>query len=121
MKILNIIESATEFGTFRSRDNFFSYALKFAFYIIPAIALGNYTDVTVERIQKDNALGDYTIIYILLQTLVIITTMYLILLLSTNYMSEFHATVAGAYFIVLYFGIQTNYMRMIKELINVKK
>lgn len=118
MKILNIIESATEFGTFRSRDNFFSYALKFVFYIIPAIALGNYTDVTVERILKDKILGDNEIIYILLQTLVIITTMYLILLLSTNYMSEFHATVAGAYFIVLYFGIQTNYMRMIKDYIN---
>ena len=118
MKIHHIIQSATEFGTFRSRENFFSYALKFAFYIIPAIVLGNYTDVTMERIQKDRVLGDYLILYILAQTLIIITTMYLILLLSDGYTSEFQVTIAGAYFIVLYFGIQTNYMRMIKEYIN---
>lgn len=118
MKIHHILQRATEFGTFRSRENFFSYALKFAFYIIPAIVLGNYTDVTMERIQKDKALGDYLMIYILAQTLIITTTMYLILLLSNEYTSEFHATIAGAFFIVLYFGIQTNYMRMIKEYIN---
>lgn len=112
------IQSAMEFGTFRSRENFFSYALKFAFYIIPAIVLGNYTDVTVERIQKDKALGDFLILYILAQTFIIIATMYLILLLSNSYASEFQVTVAGAYFIVLYFGIQTNYMRMIKDYIN---
>jgi hypothetical protein len=118
MKLLNIIESATEFGTFRSRENFFSYALKFVFYIVPAIVLGNYTDVIMERIQKDNALGEYLITYIIIQTLIIILTLYLILLLSTKYTSEFQVTVAGAYFVVLYFGIQTNYMRMIKEYIN---
>lgn len=30
-------------------------------------------------------------------------------------MSEFQVTIAGGYFVVLYFGIQTNYIRMIKE------
>ena len=30
-------------------------------------------------------------------------------------MSEFQVTVAGGYFIVLYFGIQTNYIDMFKE------
>lgn len=118
MKLIDILQSATEFGTFRSRDNFFSYTLKFIFYIIPAIVLGNYTDLTVERIQNDQILGDYLINYILLQTFIIISTLYLILLLSTNYTSEFQVTVAGAYFVVLYFGIQTNYMKMIKKYIN---
>ncbi len=97
---------------------FFSYTLKFIFYIIPAIVLGNYTDVTMERIQNGQILGDYLITYILLQTFIIISTLYLILLLSTKYTSEFQVTVAGAYFVVLYFGIQTNYTRMIKEYIN---
>ena len=48
MKILNnIIQRATDFGTFRSRENIFSFTLKCLFYIIPAIILGNFTDTTI--------------------------------------------------------------------------
>jgi len=32
-----------------------------------------------------------------------------------DYMSEFQASVAGGYFIALYFGIQTNYIIMLKD------
>ena len=35
----NIIQRATEFGSFRSRENFFSFAIKCLFYIIPPIIL----------------------------------------------------------------------------------
>ncbi len=50
MNFDNIIKRATDFGTFRSRENFFSFSLKCLFYIIPAIILGNYTDTTVKKI-----------------------------------------------------------------------
>lgn len=36
-KLKNIFNKATDFGTLRSRENFFSFALKCLFYIIPAI------------------------------------------------------------------------------------
>lgn len=118
MNLHNIIQKATNFGTFRSRENFFSFALKCLFYIIPAIIIGNYTDITVKKIKNDKIFGYYLLYYILLQTFIIILTLYIILLLSTNYTNEFQFTIAGAYFVVLYFGIQTNYMHMIKEYIN---
>lgn len=117
MKLFNIFQSATDFGTFSSRENFFSFTLKCIFYIIPAVILGNYTDITIQRMKKEKEFGDYTIYYILLQTLIIISTLYLILLLLTGYTSEFQTSLAGGFFIVLYFGIQTNYMNMIKEYI----
>jgi hypothetical protein len=47
-----IIQRATDFGTFRSRKNFFSFTLKCIFYIIPAVILGNYTDITIKIIKK---------------------------------------------------------------------
>ena len=53
MKLVNIIEHATDFGTFRSRENFFSFTLKCIFYIIPAIILGNFTDNIIYRIKKE--------------------------------------------------------------------
>jgi len=118
MKLLNIIQRATDFGTFRSRENFFSFTLKCIFYIIPAVILGNYTDMTIQNFKKDKELGDYTLYYILLQTFIIISTLYLILIFLTSYTNEFQLTLAGGFFIVLYFGIQTNYIHMIKEYIN---
>jgi hypothetical protein len=120
MVLRNIIQRATDFGTFRSRENFLSFILKCLFYIIPAVILGNYTDTTVERIKTNKGLGDYTLYYILLQTLIILSTLYLLLFL-TDYTSEFQLTIAGGFFIVLYFGIQTNYINMIKEYIRYYK
>jgi hypothetical protein len=118
MNLFNIIQRSTDFGTLRSRDNFFSFALKCAFYIIPAVILGNYTDIHIEKLKQDKALGENELYYILLQTLIIISTLYLILVFLSDFTSEFQVTIAGGYFIVLYFGLQTNYIHMIKDYIN---
>lgn len=115
MNSLKIIKKSIDFGTIHSRENFFSFTLKCLFYIIPAIILGNYTDITIKNIKKDKELGDSVFYYILLQTLIIISTLYIILLVLTNYTSEFQVTVAGGLFVVFYFGIQTNYVDMIKD------
>lgn len=117
MRLYDIIQRATDFGTLRSRDNFFSFALKILFYITPAVIFGNYTDVTIKRLQEYKVLGENTLYYILLQTLIIISTLYLILVFLSDFISEFQVTIAGGYFIVLYFGMQTNYISMIKEYI----
>jgi undecaprenyl pyrophosphate phosphatase UppP len=118
MGIYNIIERATDFGTLRSRDNFFSFTLKILIYIIPAVILGNYTDITIKRLQEYKAFGDNKIYYILLQTLIIVSTQFIFLTFLLNFINEFQVTIAGGYFIVLYFGMQTNYFHMIKEYIN---
>ena len=118
MVVYNIIERATDFGTFRSRDNFFSFSLKILFYIIPAVILGHYTDKIIEVIKKQKRLGTPILNYILLQTLIIIITLYIFILFLKKYGSEFQVSSAGGFFIVLYFGMQTNYMKMLKEYIN---
>ena len=114
----NNIKRATDFGTLRSERGIFSFTLKIIFYIIPAIIFGNYTDVFVKYIQRQRLLGDNVLYYIILQTLIIILTMYLIVVFLSDFKSEFQVTIAGGYFIVLYFGIQTNYIRMIQEYMN---
>lgn len=115
MILSNIIQRATDFGTFRSQDNFASFTLKILFYIIPAVILGNYTDRIIETLQKNKSLGENTLYYIMLQTLLILVSLYLILVFLSDFMSEIQVTIAGSYFIVLYFGIQTNYIHMIQE------
>ena len=115
MKLSNILERATDFGTFRSRDNFFSFSLKILLYIIPAVILGHYTDTFVKRLKNNTILGKNLFHYILLQTIFIISTLYLFILFLKEYVSEFQESSAGGYFIVLYFGMQLNYINMIKE------
>lgn len=118
MRFINIMERATDFGSVRSRKHFLSFLLKIWLYILPAITLGNYTDITVQTMQTYQILGDNNFYYILLQTLIIISTLYLFLILFYDFMSEFTNTMAGSYFIVLYFGMQTNYIQMLKTLLN---
>lgn len=113
----DIIKSAFEFGTKRSENNFVSFALKIFFYILPAIILGKVTDVFVEKLEKNKVLGETILFYILLQTLINIVTMYSILILFSDFTSEFQVTLAGSYFIVMYFNIQTNYIDMINKYI----
>ena len=115
MKLPDIIQRATDFGTLRSRDNFFSFTLKILLYIFPAVIVGNYTDITVKKLQEHETLGSNALHYIILQTFLIISTMYIILKLLSDFISEFQVTIAGGYFIVLYFGMQTNYIDMIQE------
>ena len=57
------------------------------------------------------------IYYILFQTFLIISTLYVIVVFLADFSSEFQLTLAGSYFIVLYFGVQSNYINMIKEFI----
>jgi|GEM_PF-2766428 undecaprenyl pyrophosphate phosphatase UppP len=118
MKLFNIIERATDFGTFRSRNHFFSFTLKIILYILPAVILGHSTDMAVEKMKKREALGENSLNYIIFQTMVNIITLYLFVLFLTDYTSEFQQTMSGGYFIVLYFGMQTNYIDMLKEYMN---
>lgn len=113
MKLHDIFERATNFGTVRSHSNIFSFTLKILFYIIPAVILGKYTDTAVERLQKYKMLGENSLYYILLQTLIIIITLYAFIKFLSQFSSEFQITIEGAYFITLYFNLQTNYIHMI--------
>ena len=118
--LANIVQRATEFGTFRAQDTFFSFVLKIFFYIVPAVILGHYTDVIVKKLQKDKVLGNTLLYYILLQTFIVVSTIYLLAMCVSDYAREFQMTLAGMYFVVLYFNIQTNYIAMIQEYMHQK-
>jgi hypothetical protein len=118
MKLIEIIHRSTDFGTLRSRNDLLSFTLKIILYIIPAVILGDFTDIAVKNMKIHKKLGEDIIHYILFQTMVNILTLYLFVLFLPSFMSEFQRTVSGGYFIVLYFGMQINYLDMLKEFMN---
>ena len=117
-KLLNTLKQGTDFGKFHRKENIFSFSLKCIFYILPATILGNYNDEFVQKIKKNKLLGNNLFFYILIQTFINIIILYIILFLLYAYTSEFQVTLEGGFFSVLYFGIQTNYINMIKEYLN---
>jgi uncharacterized membrane protein YhaH (DUF805 family) len=118
MYLNKILKKATNFKDRHSQKNFFAFVIKCFFFIIPALVLGNYTDRMVEKVKKNKILGNNTLYYILLQTMIVIISLYLILLISTDYINSFGFTLSGNLFITLYFGTQINYILMIKECLN---
>lgn len=112
------MERSTNFGSTNSRKDFFSFTFKIILYILPAVIIGHYTDIIIKKLKNQKLLGNNNIYYILLQTLFIIITLYLFVLLSVNFTSEFQETLAGSFFIVIYFGMQTNYIHMLKMYMN---
>ena len=77
--------------------------------------LGDYTDVSITNLKMRYAFGQDTINYIVFQTLIILFTLYIFVIFLKDFTSEFQKSIAGSFFIVIYFGMQTNYLRMIKE------
>jgi len=118
MELFKIIDRSTDFGTLRSRNDLYSFTLKIMVYIIPAVILGHFTDTVIKKIRIHKVFGKDIIYYILFQTIFNIITLYLFILFLPKFMSEFQTTVAGGYFIVLYFSMQTNYIDMLQEYMN---
>jgi len=118
MNFHNIINKGVDFGSFRSSENFFSFTLKTLLYILPAVILGHYTDVIIKKLQSYKIFGNITIYYILLQTFIIIITLFLFVVFLKDFSIEFQKSTSGGFFIVLYFSIQENYLYMLKEYMN---
>ena len=93
----------------------------FSIFFIDRFTIGVLNVQRCKRFQEYKELGDNKIYYILLQTLIIILIQYIFLVFFFNFISEFQVTIAGSYFIVLYFSMQTNYVYMIKEYITTTK
>jgi len=115
MNIVDIINNATNFGTFEHRQSFFSFVTKMLFYLIPAIIFGHYTDASILKLKTRKLLGNNIINYILLQILSITITLFILIKYLEKFVSEFQMTITGSFFIVLYFGLQTNFLYMIQK------
>ena len=85
--------------------------------LIPGAILGHYVDTAVKRIQKKQVLGSHVGIYVLFQSLINITIIYLLHLIHQKYTSEFQRTLPGLYFSVLFFGLQSNYISNVQRLL----
>lgn len=115
MKLYDIVKKSFQYGTTSSREHFISFAIKIITYIIPAVILGHYTDQIIQTFQTKELLGSNLLYYAILQMCINIATLYVLINYLSKFASEFQQSIAGSYFIVLYFGMQTNYIDILQN------
>lgn len=93
-------------------ESFIQLNMKSMVLIVPAIILGHYIDAMVEKLK----LNKYN--SVALQTFLNIFIIHVLHRINMNYAKEFQMTLAGLFFSALFFGMQTNYIKNIKLILD---
>lgn len=108
--------NATRFGTTSARDTYLSFLIKTFLYIFPAIILGQFIDRFILSLKK-NILKN-KVFRIFVQTIVMVSVLYLLIKFSESYANELQYTITGIFFVVLFFGVQQFYINDIQTVLN---
>ena len=92
-------------------EGFFVMNVKSMMLIVPAIILGHYLDEIVEKLKLSNLKS------VALQTFLNVFLIYVLHRINYAYTNEFQVSLAGLFFSALFFGMQTNYIKNLKELL----
>ncbi len=100
-------ESALNKAEFKSEQSLVPFVVKTLLMILPAVILALITDSVMLSFQTKT--GSSAITCVLIQTSILILTMYSLGKGVPSATKEFQTTLAGVFFISLYFGLQENY------------
>ena len=108
----NLLHSVTEGLTFGS-DNYtsmLSFTIRIITLALPGIVLGHYLDQGIYWTKKQKLLGASAVSYMVAQILAWVLIFYSIFIFASSYAMEFQGTVAGIFFVTLFFTVQTNFV-----------
>ncbi len=94
-------------NSFDSEKTLYAFTLKSIILLMLAILLALVTDNVTSQLQK--YVGAPAVICFVIQTAVILSTIYSLKLYNTHITNEFQSTLAGLIFVSIYFGLQTTY------------
>ena len=94
-------------------EGFFVLNVKSMMLIVPAIVLGHYLDEFVDKMQLKSNIQK-----VVVQTLLNIALIYALHKISRAYTREFQVSLAGLFFSALFFGMQTNYIKNLKTVLD---
>lgn len=95
-----------------SNESFVALNVRSMILIIPAIVLGHYLDETVERIKVSKLNS------VILQTFLNVLIIYMLHKINSAYTREFQVSLGGLFFSALFFGMQTNYIKNLKYILD---
>lgn len=93
-------------------EGFIALNIRSMILIVPAIIIGHYLDELVAKTKLSPFKA------VVLQTFLNILIIYSMHKLSRAYTREFQVSLAGLFFSALFFGMQTNYLKNLKKVLD---
>lgn len=114
-KVENIVAKGVSFGTFESRASLGSFILKVFLFLTPAVLISHVLDEYMNAMYMKGETDYLRIGSLSLQTILMILILYLFVIGFESYSKEFQSTIAGGFFIAMFFGFQPYYLQHLKE------
>jgi hypothetical protein len=95
------------------------FTIKFLSLAIPGAFLGHYTDQLVLKAQRLEVFGKLHLPYLSLQLALWIVIFYSLFVFAPGYTKEFQWSIAGIFFITLFFSVQDNFVKNLQFVLGV--
>ena len=115
-KVSSNLSEGLTFGT-QNHAAFIPFTVKFLALALPGIAIGHYLDQGVFWVQKRRLLGTTPLAYLSLQISAWVILFYILFQFAAAYAAEFQSSVAGIFFVALFFTVQTNFVANLQKVL----
>ena len=95
------------------------FLIRFLSLAIPGAFLGHYADQAVLKVQRLNLLGWRRVTYVFLQLFLWAALFYALFMFIPGYTNEFQMSIAGIFFIALFFSVQDNFVKNLQFVLGV--
>ena len=95
------------------------FLIRFLSLAIPGAFLGHYVDQAVLKVQRLNLLGTLKVQYVFFQLFLWAGLFYALFVFAPGYIKEFQRSIAGIFFIALFFSVQPNFVANLQFVLGV--
>ena len=108
-RVLYSVKEGLSFGD-QNYTSILSFTIRVITQALPGIILGHYLDQGIYWTHTQKWMGSSAVPYALAQIVAWILIFYSMLYFIPSYANEFQGTMAGIFFITLFFIVQTNFV-----------
>ena len=116
--LTDAISEGLHFGI-KTHKNFVPFTIKLMAMAIPGIILGHYLDQSILWLQLHKYAGNMPVVYTALQLSMWIVLYYLLLKYANGFAIEMQDSIAGIFFVTLFFIVQTNFVSNLQHVLGV--
>jgi len=95
------------------------FIIRFLSLAIPGAFLGHYADQLILKAQRLKLLGSLIVPYVFMQLFLWIAIFYSLFVFAPGYTKEFQNTLAGIFFVTLFFTVQHNFVANLQWVLGV--
>ena len=118
MTVYKALQEGFKFGK-KTHEEFLPFMMKFLALAIPGVLLGHYLDQGIYKLQIMRIFGQSPATYVSIQMFLWAVMFYGFFRYATAYADEFQGSIAGIFFIALFFTVQTHYVDNLQKVLGI--